>query len=234
MPGQIIIDTRGFAGAMQDYLKTTRKDVADVLNDKAGDVALHAEKHTVRANYAKIVKKLKASGNVGRILKSGRRSRNKKVSHQTFQASAYVYGVLRYYRSTGMMPPWAFGIMPGKIARAGLRGGNLDAAARIFVSAKLSSIGYIATGWLMVAKFFGKPITAKVSNKGFAYHSTGKKATPDNLMAVLMNFSRDADKAPKITQAVQIAMDEVTNDLLAHITAKMQASAKKAGLAKTS
>jgi hypothetical protein len=234
--GQMTLDVSAFGPAMKKWFDSQVKpDAAAALNSVAGDVAYEAEKLTRRADAGKMDQKFKVGGgNVGILLKSGKRSKSKQTRYQTFQASKLVYGILRYYRSQGHMPNWkgVYGVMPKKLADAGIPAGNLDAAAKFFVSRKKSSIAYIATGWLMTAAFFGKTISrAKVSNKGLAYLSTGKKATANDLTALLMNFARGADKAPEIADAMQKALDLVGKDLPFRLAKGLALSAKKAGFA---
>lgn len=232
MQGQIKLPTQAFSAALREYLKTTKRDVAEVLNSKMGDVALRAVGHTVRASYTQMSKKMKRGGNFGKTLKSGRQSKGKSARYQTFNPSGWVYAVLNYYKKHGRMPSWAIGIMPKKIARAPVT----KAAAIHFVNAKLRSIAYIAVGFIMAAKFFGKAVTTKVSTKGWAAKSTGKKATPLKLTAKIMNYSREAGGKAFIPSgagyALRKALDSVTDDMLAHVSRKMQASAKKAGFVK--
>lgn len=225
------LDSRAFSKAVAAYIPLASRDAADVLNSKAGDVCLKAVDKVKRADAAKMDAKLKRSSNRGVMLKSGRRSRNKKTSFQEFQASKYVYAVINFYRRHGYMPKWALGVMPKKIAQTGaaLTGDAMSAVARQFVNAKKSSIGYIAVGFIMVAKFFGKSVTTKVSDEGWAGSSTGKKATARDLTAVMINFSRGAHLAPRVEEAIQDSMYEVTDDLLTHLSTKLQKSAQKVG-----
>jgi hypothetical protein len=233
MAGQLSLDTKGFAATLKTYMQLTRKDISEVLNSRAGDVAYRAEKFQPRADAGKMDALLKVGGkNSPGTLKSGKQSKNKR--NQTFQASDYVYAVIRFYLKYGKMPPFAYGLMPKKLA--GLRGKisnlQLHAAAKQYVNAKKSSIAYIAVGWLMVARFFGKQVSvAKLSAKGWAYHSDGIKATPQNLTATLRNFSRGADKAPGSLQALDSAMRSVVSDMQDHIAKKMTERAVKMALA---
>lgn len=231
--GKLTLNTREFSKWAAAEIQFSRKDAADVLNKAAGDVALRAAKIVPRASAAKMDRLLKAGPNIGVMLKSGRRSKSKKPHMQTFKSSAYVLAVLRYYMSTGKMPTFAFGIMPRKLKDIshlrGLSADQMQMLARQYVNAKKSSIGYIALGFIMVGKFFGRPVTTKVSPKGYAFHSTGVKAIPNRLTAKLMNFARGADKAPGVQAALQTALDSVTDDIKNHLTQKMQARAKKAG-----
>lgn len=235
MPGQMKLPAASIEKTLRQLIPLVKKGAAEVLNDTMGDVALHAVKYTLKANADKLRKKLKATGNRGVMLPSGRRSRSKKTSMQEFKASAYVYAAINYYRRHGKMAPWALGVMPKKIARTGapLVGARMSAAARQFVNAKMSSIAYIAVGWIMAARFFGKQITTSVSGKGWAHHSTGQKATPGNLIAKISNFSRGADKAPKIRESLMNAFDDVNHNLLLYLRKKISAAATAKGLKTT-
>lgn len=221
-----------FAKTLMQLIPVVRKEASELLNDAMGDVALHAVKYTLKANADKLRRKLKATGNRGIMLKSGRRSRSRKTSMQEFRATAYVYAAINYFRRHGKMAPWALGVMPKKIARTGapLTGKAMSAVARQFVNAKMSSIAYIAVGWIMAARFFGKPIATRVSDKGWAGHSTGQKATPGKLTARIMNFSRGADKAPKIREALMDAFDDVNHNLLMYLRRKIAAAATAKGI----
>ncbi len=230
-PGTLTLNTGEFSKWAAAEIQFSRKDGADVLNNAAGDVALRAIPHTHRASYSAMVKKFKKAGSQrGITLKSGRQSRSKRAGKQTFDPTGYVFAVLNYYIKHGKMPAYQIGIMPKKLQ--GIRKATTVAAIQ-FVNAKLRSIAYIATGFAMAAKFFGKPVIIKVSPKGYVYHSTGEKATPRRLIAKIHNYARDAgDKArapSKIDEALQKALDSVTDDIKNHLTQKMQARAKKAG-----
>jgi uncharacterized protein YejL (UPF0352 family) len=234
MAGELQLDTTDFAKAMKGYMQFTRKTVVEALNSKAGDVAYRAEKLTKRADKHKMDKLLKeGGGNIGKLLKSGKRSKGKSARYQTFNPSGYVYAVLAYYKAHGSMPPWALGVMPKRLLNQTFNSGTRKAMAMQYVNAKKSSIAYIAVGWLMVARFFGKQVSiAKLSAKGWAFDSDGIKATERNPTATLRNFARGADKAPGINKAVQQALDSVVDDMNGYITKKMQARAAQVGLAK--
>jgi len=230
-PGKLTLNTGEFSKWAAAEIQFSRKDAAEVLNKAAGDVALRAIPNTVRASYSRMVKKFKKAGSQrGITLKSGRQSRGKAARYQTFDPTGYVYAVLNYYIKHGKMPAYQIGIMPKKLM--GIKKAT-KAAAIQFVNAKLRSIAYIATGFAMAAKFFGKPVTIKLSPKGYVYHSTGEKATPWKLMAKIHNYARDAGDAARkpadVDNALQKALDSVTDDIRGHLTKKMQARAKKAG-----
>lgn len=209
----------------------TRKDAATVLNSAAGDVALRAITHTVRASYSAMVKKFKVAGSQrGIMLKSGRRSRGKGSRYQTFDPSGYVYAVLNYYIKHGKMPSYQIGIMPKKLMRITKA---TKAAAIQFVNSKLKSIAYIATGFAMAARFFGKNASIRISPKGYVYHSTGEKATPGKLVAKIHNYAREAGGAARkpagVENALQKALDSVTDSIRKHLTQRIQNRQKKAG-----
>lgn len=222
MPGKLILDTKKFSKWAAAEIAFSKKDAADVLNNAAGDVALRAIPLTHRTSYAGMVQKFKKAGSQrGITLKSGRQS--KSARRQTFDPSGYVYAVLNYYIRHGKMPSYQIGIMPKKLAGISVA---TKVAAIQFVNAKLRSIAYIATGFAMAARFFGKPTTIKISPKGYVYHSTGEKATPRKLVAHIHNYARDAGdaaRAPsKIDEALQKALDSVTDSIRTHLTAKIQ------------
>lgn len=233
MPGKLTLDTRDFSRWAAAEIKFSRKDAAEVLNKAAGDVALRAVNLVPRANAARMDRLLKSGPNQGVMLASGRRSQSRSTHMQTFRSSGYVLAVLRYYMSTGRMPSFALGVMPRKLKGInhlqGLSADQMQMLGRQYVNAKKSSIGYIAVGFIMVARFFGKPITTRISSRGYVYHSTGVKATPGKLTAKLMNFARGADKAPGVRGALQSALNSVTGDIRNHLTQKIAARARRAG-----
>ena len=228
MAGKLTISTVGLAKWVALEVKEFKKDAATVLNNAAGDVCLRAVNLVKRADAKQMDKLLKAKPDLHRILKSGRRSKSPRGS--TKFPSKYVFAVLSYYQANGRMPSWAYGVLPKKLVGniGPIGGGRRTAAAVAYVNAKKSSIGYIAVGFIMAAKFFGKPVTTKISDKGWIHHSTGEKATANNLTAKIMNFARGADKAPGVAKALQAALDSVASGMAAHITKKMMARAAAA------
>lgn len=185
------MDTRGFSQWVPKIMSAFRKTASEVLNSAAGDTALWAIKFTHRASYQEMVDKFTRAGWHGKTLKSGKTSKGAAKKYQTFEPSGLVYFILAYYRKHGQMPPESIGIMPKAAIQAGLKG---EVAAMLFVKAKLRSIAYIATGFVMTARFFGKQTTTKISTKGYVFHSTGEKATEKRLVAKIHNYARDAGK----------------------------------------
>ncbi len=183
--GKLDLDVKEFGKWAMAEINFSRKDAADVLNNAAGDVSMRAISYTHRASYASMVKKFKIAGSQrGKMLKSGRRSRGKSKRYQTFDPSRVVYAIINYYIKHGRMPSYQIGIMPKKLK--GIRHAG-KAAAIQFVNAKLRSIAYIATGFAMAARFFGKKPNIRISPKGYVYHSTGVKATMRSLSAEMMS-----------------------------------------------
>lgn len=225
MPSELKLDTRQFASALKDMMQFTRKDASELINNAMGDVALHSVRDTKRADAAAMDKLLVASRR-GRMLKSGRRSKSKRGME--VMPTGYVFAVINYYRTHGKMPPYAFGIMPDAIASVQLRTrSDITRAAQAYVRAKKRSIAYIAVGFIAAARFFGKSVRTKLSSKGWAAKSTGRKATPNNLTAKILNFSRGAHKAPKINQVVQQALDTVARGMMDHAAKKIKARWEK-------
>lgn len=93
---------------------------------------------------------------------------------------------------------------------------------------RLSSIGYIAAGFLSsVTAFGGRPSRGKLRPipGGDAARGRGKKARATKLVATFENFATDADKVAG--RVVEQAMRFVSADMLDHAQKRMQKTANK-------
>ena len=77
MKPQIKLDTREFDAAIRDYMRTSKKVLADVLNQKAYFIARGASRLTPRANYQRIAKEL---GVKLRTISTGKRAGTKTMN----------------------------------------------------------------------------------------------------------------------------------------------------------
>ena len=132
------------------------------------------------------------------------------------------YALVNYYRKHGRLPR---GQAPKKMARSlgtgkPLFGDELIKWASFLVKRKKSSAAYIAAGFIRAARDFGKTVTGRVSDKGYAAESEGIKAVTNVLEATIINASTGAYKVAG--PAVQQALDSVTNDMVNHMAKQLE------------
>ena len=188
------------------YAKIARKDVADVMNDKMGSVALRAVGTTYGTNASKI------SAELERVVRLNKPIYERKMGYKAMSARKGKVQVwtrkiktrkfvnqAQSYEGTYRLSNWILknqGLPTlGKTKRGiggvgfGKKEGTIGDLAKALVSSRKRSISFIRHGWLVAAKFFGKG-----SGKSSAYGG-GVKAVPNspNMNASIYNGAGRTD-----------------------------------------
>lgn len=182
------------------YAKIARKDVADVMNDKMGSVALRAVGTTRSTNTSKIsadlervvklskpvyVKKqgMKAmSARKGKVQLWTRKIKTNKSVSQS-QSYAGTYRLANWIlKNQGLA---TLGKTKRGIGGAGFgsKEGTIADLAKALVASRKRSVNFIKQGWLVAAKFFGKGSGKSNASGG------GKKANDASSQMEAMIFN---------------------------------------------
>lgn len=155
------------------YAKIARKDVANVMNDKMGSVALRAVGTTYSTNTSKISAELervvrltkpiyvKKQGfkamatRKGKVMIWTRKIKSRGVVHQA-QSYEGTYRLANWILKNQGLPP--LGKTKTGIGGAGFNSkeGTIGDLAKALVARRKRSVNFIRQGWLVAAKFFGK------------------------------------------------------------------------------
>lgn len=190
------LDTSSFKESIRFVLDNTHKKLPDVINRAAlatiigGKGVQGAMQRTPKAAREKILAVPREV--IARVVMA-------KVNQGQF------YLPLRGFRGAGAGP-----------GGSGARRAEINRLIRKEYSKRLAAIGYTANvGWNNAAKAFGgRGIGGRATGLGEAALGEGRPATPGNLVA---QFSNAAPAAYLIgQQALQDALDQVSDDMIAH------------------
>jgi len=217
MNASIALDTRAFDAALANYLPTTNKSLADVINQRAFNIALRGATFTKAGSMKKIAAYL------NRVIAGATKRKGKK---RQLRAKHLIVQAKR-----------------AKQGKPGLYGPDLRTVTGAWSSARTRSAGFLRTLWLPAlmalqasAKFFQASWKSKmVDGDGkrlslwsrTTAKSDAKSASPGNILARLSigtssHSPQDPARRRIISAAMQRAFDEEAREITRHVEAKMK------------
>ena len=207
-----LLNQAKFVHKLQQYQKESRKNMAKVINDKLGDVAVTAIGTTYRTNAAQIASELQRV--VGKTVtqkvfkpvgftKSGKIKKRKigefAVGYKA-QAQSYVgtYKLVNWLlKNRGLATLGKTKVGVGGLGMGGGKPGTIGALARRLVAGRKRSINYIRNGWAAAASVFGKTgglIRGDYTEKAIMRLGGGTKADEKQAQMEGVIFNRAGDK----------------------------------------
>lgn len=182
------------------YAKIARKDVADAMNHKIGNVAIKAIDTTYSTNTSKISADLERVVKLSKpiyVKKQGLRVMSARKGKVQMWTRKIKTGAVKHqaqsYEGTYRLANWILknqALAPlGKTKRGiggagfGSKEGTIGDLAKALVGSRKKSVNFIRQGWRVAAKFFGKG-----SGKSNAYGG-GQKAIPNSTQMKAMIFN---------------------------------------------
>jgi hypothetical protein len=200
-----------FVLRLQQYQDASRKNMARVINDKLGDVAVTAIGTTYRTNTAKIASEIqRVEGQIvtRKVFKPFGLTKSGKVKKRKIGEYAVGYKAKSVsYAGTYKLVNWLLknrglptlgktkeGV--GGLGMGGGKPGTIGALARRLVAGRKRSINYIRNGWAAAAAVFGK--RAKLTRGDYSEEAIkrlggGTKAESDKARMEGMIFNRAGD-----------------------------------------
>lgn len=199
-----------FVAKLQQYKDASRKNMARVINDKLGDVAVTAIGTTYRTNASKIASEIqRVEGRVvtKKVFKPFGLTKSGKVKKRKIGEYAVGYKAQSVsYAGTYKLVNWLLknrGLPTLGKTKLGIGGlgmgtklGTIGALARRLVAGRKRSINYIRNGWAAAAAVFGK--RAKLTRGDYSLDAIkrlggGTKAESDKVRMEGMIFNRAGD-----------------------------------------
>lgn len=202
----ITLNHQKFKDSIMTYAKIARKDVADVMNDKMGSVALRAVGTTRSTTTSKI------SAELERIVRLNKPIYERKMGYKAMSArkgkvqiwtrkikTRKFISQAQSYEGTYRLANWILknqGLPTlGKTKRGiggvgfGKKEGTIADLAKALVAGRKRSVNYIRQGWLVAAKYFGKGSGKSNASGG------GKIAVPNGpeMKAMIFNGAVQTD-----------------------------------------
>jgi len=199
-----------FVAKLQQYKDASRKNMARVINDKLGDVAVTAIGTTYRTNTAKIASEIqRVEGQIvtKKVFKPFGLTKSGKVKKRKIGEYAVGYKAKSVtYAGTYKLVNWLLKnralptLGKTKQGTGGLGMGNtpgtIGALARRLVAGRKRSINYIRNGWAAAAAVFGKRASltrGDYSPEAIKRLGGGTKAESDKARMEGMIFNRAGD-----------------------------------------
>ena len=206
-----LLNQAKFVHKLQQYQKESRKNMAKVINDKLGDVAVTAIGTTYRTNAAQIASELQRV--VGKVVtqkvfkpvgftKSGKIKKRKigefAVGYKA-QAQSYVgtYKLVNWLLKNRGLPTLGKTKLGVGGLGMGTKPGTIGALARRLVAGRKRSINYIRNGWAAAASVFGKTgglVRGDYSKEAIMRLGGGTKADEKQAQIEGVIFNRAGDK----------------------------------------
>lgn len=203
-----------FVAKLQQYKDASRRNMARVINDKLGDVAVTAIGTTYRTNTAKIASEIqRVEGRVvtKKVFKPFGLTKSGKVKKRKIGEYAVGYKAKSVsYAGTYKLVNWllknrglpTLGKTKLGFGGLGMSGGNppkvgtIGALARRLVAGRKRSINYIRNGWAAAAAVFGK--RAKLTRGDYSLEAIkrlggGTRAESDKVRMEGIIFNRAGD-----------------------------------------
>jgi len=198
-----------FVVKLQQYKDASRKNMAKVINDKLGDVAVTAIGTTYRSNSAKIASELErivSSVKNKAIYKPVGISKNGKIIKRKIGVKKKFSSRNESYAGTYKLVNWllknrnlpTLGKTKQGVGGLGMgdTAGTIGALARRLVAGRKRSVNYIRNGWAAAAAVFGK--RAKLTRGDYSKEAIkrlggGTKAESDKARMEGMIFNRAGD-----------------------------------------
>jgi len=206
-----LLNQAQFVHKLQEYQKVSRKNMAKVINDKLGDVAVTAIGTTYRTSAAQIASELqRVEGKVitkkvfkpVKMTKSGKIIKRKigefNVGYKAKSVSyAGTYKLVNWLLKNRGLPT----LGKTKLGLGGLGMGNkpgtIGALARRLVAGRKRSVNYIRNGWAAAAAVFGKRtnlVRGDYSKEAIKRLGGGVMADDKNSRMEGIIFNRAGDK----------------------------------------
>jgi hypothetical protein len=199
-----------FVAKLQQYKDASRKNMARVINDKLGDVAVTAIGTTYRTNTAKIASEIqRVEGQIvtKKVFKPFGLTKSGKVKKRKIGEYAVGYKAKSVsYAGTYKLVNWLLknrGLPTLGKTKLGVGGlgmgtkpGTIGALARRLVAGRKRSINYIRNGWAAAAAVFGKRASltrGDYSPEAIKRLGGGTKAESDKVRMEGMIFNRAGD-----------------------------------------
>ena len=215
-----LLNQAKFVHKLQQYQKESRKNMAKVINDKLGDVAVTAIGTTYRTNAAQIASELQ-------------RVEGKVVTKKVFKP----FGLTK----SGKVKKRKI----GEYAVGYKAPGTIGALARRLVAGRKRSINYIRNGWAAAAAVFGKRANltrGDYSKEAIMRLGGGTKADEKQAQMEGIIFNRAGDKDTRyypvrkraVSGAVKVGMpglkmaiDKVMKDMNVYLARKNKEASDK-------
>jgi hypothetical protein len=206
-----LLNQARFVHKLQEYQKASRKNMAKVINDKLGDVAVTAIGTTYRTNAAQIASELqRVEGKVITkkvfkpfgLTKSGK-VRKRKIGEYAVgykaQSVSYVgtYKLVNWLLKNRGLPTLGKTKLGVGGLGMGTKPGTIGALARRLVAGRKRSINYIRNGWAAAASVFGKRANltrGDYSKEAIMRLGGGTKADEKQAQMEGIIFNRAGDK----------------------------------------
>jgi hypothetical protein len=222
------VDTREMNAALAEYAAHSKRDLNEILNQKAYSILIKAAAMNRVADKGKIQAELgqQASairGQKVRFLKGGGIKQGKLIVERIY--SPALYAIVRW-----------------KAAKEGrtITGAQLEAAARKELSRRMSAVSFMKSGWFSalqkIASRIGKPLkkgNTRKATRGFG-DSIPARWFGYNTSVSFWNTSFDKPKNttdPKPTRWAEMALVQAMNEematMKARIAAKLEARARR-------
>ena len=199
-----------FVAKLQQYKDASRKNMARVINEKLGDVAVTAIGTTYRTNAAKIASEIqRVEGQIvtKKVFKPFGLTKSGKVKKRKIGEYAVGYKAKSVsYAGTYKLVNWLLknrGLPTLGKTKLGVGGlgmgtkpGTIGALARRLVAGRKRSINYIRNGWAAAAAVFGKRASltrGDYSPEAIKRLGGGTKAESDKVRMEGMIFNRAGD-----------------------------------------
>lgn len=226
-----LLNQAKFFHKLQQYQKESRKNMAKVINDKLGDVAVTAIGTTYRTNAAQIASELqRVEGKVvtKKVFKPFGLTKSGKVKKRKIGEYAVGYKAKSVsYVGTYKLVNWLLknrGLPTLGKTKLGVGGlgmgtkpGTIGALARRLVAGRKRSINYIRNGWAAAAAVFGKRVNltrGDYSKEAIKRLGGGTKADSNKsqMEGIIFNRAGDLDtrfypvRKRAISGAVKVGM----------------------------
>jgi hypothetical protein len=206
-----LLNQAKFVHKLQQYQKESRKNMAKVINDKLGDVAVTAIGTTYRTNAAQIASELqRVEGKVitKKVFKPVKMTKSGKIIKRKIGEFAVGYKAKSVsYTGTYKLVNWLLknrGLPTLGKTKLGLGGlgmgnkpGTIGALARRLVAGRKRSVNYIRNGWAAAAAIFGKGanlVRGDYSKEAIMRLGGGSKADEKQAQMEGVIFNRAGDK----------------------------------------
>jgi len=205
-----LLNQAKFVHKLQQYQQASRKNMAEVINSKLGDVAVTAIGTTYSTTSAKIASELERIQTTTKMKKIYKpigvdakgKVRKRKIGQHLVKESKSVS-----YMGTYKLVNWLLknrGLPPLGKTKLGLGGigmgtkpGTIGALARRLVAGRKRSVNYIRNGWAAAAAVFGKRaglVRGDYSKKAIERLGGGTKADAKKAKMEGVIFNRAGDK----------------------------------------
>lgn len=205
-----VIQTKEFEQALREYQAASKKDMADVLNRALRNVGFRAAEFTPKKDPATIDAELRKD-------KIGLKYITNKLTGKKGTTYTTAKGRTRTIR---------------RVTRK-----QIALRTRQFFARRKKKVGFLRAGWVAALVSAGIPLGRGLGRnltKGKSTIGSGRKATPEKLMAYLGNGvwgrlnGKAASKMRTVMQsALNRAMSFVANDMKTYAKERLSKSAKK-------